>query len=128
MKVIMRYVVSNADNVDIKHLQNNILQARKNAEATLQPFRENIEFHKLLAKASKNQVFVIMLDSIMAVVADFFSRLEPEFEVSVKVIDKHEAILSAIILRDASKATSLLEEHIRDVGKRFHKISDYLTQ
>ena len=78
-KAVLHYVINNADESDIKSLQDNIAQAKKKADANIRPFRDNIEFHKLLAKASKNQIFVLIVESVMAVVADFFSRLEPEF-------------------------------------------------
>ena len=48
----------------------------------VQAFRENMEFHKLLAQASKNQVFVIVMESLMTVVADFRSRLEIKLDVA----------------------------------------------
>ena len=127
-KAMLHYVINNADASDIKSLQDNILQAKKHAEANIQPFKDNIEFHRLLAKASKNQIFVIMVESILAIVADFFSRLEPEFEVSRRVIGKHEDLLAAIINRDREKAITLLEEHILKTGKRFQQIMDQLTQ
>jgi len=127
-KAMLHYVINNADASDIKSLQDNILQAKKHAEANIQPFKDNIEFHRLLAKASKNQIFVIVVESILAIVADFFSRLEPEFEVSRRVIGKHEDLLAAIINRDREKAITLLEEHILKTGKRFQQIMDQLTQ
>ena len=127
-KAMLYYVINNADASDIESLQANILQAKKHAEANIQPFKDNIEFHRLLAKASKNQIFVIVVESILAIVADFFSRLEPEFEVSRRVIGKHEDLLAAIINRDLEKAITLLEEHILKTGKRFQQIMDQLTQ
>ncbi|MBW2340343.1 MAG: FadR family transcriptional regulator [Deltaproteobacteria bacterium] len=123
-KGMLKYVIDNAKDSDIRSLKENIVQAKKHAKANIRPFRDNIEFHRLLAKASKNQMFVIMVESIMAIVADFFSRLEPEFDVSKRVIEKHEALLNAIIRRDRDKAMSLLEDHILKVGKRFQKIID----
>ena len=123
-KMMLGYVIRNADEEDIKSLQNNIIQAKRHMEANIQPFRDNIEFHMLLAKASKNQVFVIIVESIMAIIADFFSRVVPSFEVSKKVTIKHEEILDAIIRKDHDRATALLEEDILEVGQRFEKTID----
>ena len=127
-KAVLHYVLNNADDSDIKSLQDNIAQAKKKADANIRPFRDNIEFHKLLAKASKNQIFVLIVESVMAVVADFFSRLEPEFEVSKRVIESHENILNAIISKKRDEAITLLEKDLREVGKRFQDIMDRLTR
>jgi len=127
-KAMLHYVINNADESDIKSLQDNILQAKKHAKANIQPFRDNIEFHRLLAKASKNQIFVIIVECILAIVADLFSRLEPEFEVSRRVIAKHEDLLAAIINKDREKAIALLEDHILKVGNRYQQIMDQLTK
>jgi len=118
-KAMLRYVINNADESDIESLQDNILQARKHAKANIQPFRDNIEFHRLLAKASKNQIFVIMVESMMAIVADFLSRVVPEMEASKRVTATHEDILNAIASRDHENAIALLETHILEVGNRF---------
>jgi DNA-binding FadR family transcriptional regulator len=127
-KTILKHVIDNADDLDIRLLRENIVQAKKKAEGNTQPFMENIEFHKLLAKASKNYVFVIVADSIMAFLIDFFSRLEPEFRVSQEVIKVHENILDAIMRKDNDAAITLLEQDIIAVGKRFQKIADYLSR
>ena len=125
-KGMLRYAINNADESDIKRLEANILLAKEHAEAKNQPFRDNIEFHRLLAKASKNQLFIIVVESIMAIVADYFSRVEPEFEVSYRVIEKHENILAAVIDKDHEKAIALLEDHILKVGNLYQEIGNQL--
>ena len=118
-KAMLHYVLNNADDSDIKSLQDNIIQAKEHAKANIQPFKDNIEFHKLLAKASKNQVFEIIIESIMAIVSDFFCRVTPKMEDSKRVIEKHENILERILWKDSDNAIAYLEEHILEVGSRF---------
>jgi hypothetical protein len=47
------------------------------------------EFHNILAKSSRNPIFVIVEASIMAVVTDFLSRLTPDFDGSKRTIKEH---------------------------------------
>jgi GntR family transcriptional repressor for pyruvate dehydrogenase complex len=108
-KAMLCYAIKNANQSDFKHLQENIDGAKLKVQANIQPFRDNVDFHRLLAKASK---------------VDFFSRLEPEIVISERVIPIHQAILNAMIGKDTKKATSLLENHILEVGKRFELLSD----
>jgi DNA-binding FadR family transcriptional regulator len=125
-KVILSYAMKNADHLDFEHLQENIDGAKRKLQANIQPFKDNIDFHRLLAKASKNYFFAIVVDSILAFIVDFFSRLEPQIEVSEKVVLIHQDILNAIVKKDTRKATILLEEHILEVGKRFERLSGNL--
>lgn len=116
-KALLNYIFLNVDDSDIKSLEENILQTKKDLELKINPYKNNIEFHKLLAKASKNQVFVILTESIMAVIADFLSRLEPKFEVSKNTLIEHEDILNAIKEKNRNKAMILIEKHILRVGE-----------
>jgi len=123
-KAMMRYVVGYADESDIEKLKDNIRAAKDAAENGVVPFKHNIEFHRILAAASKNHMFYVIVDSMMAVLSDFFSRLPPDFEMSKGVIGVHEDILSAVVDRNLDKLLLLLEKHIPESGSRFRGIAD----
>jgi len=117
-KVVLNYVFKNAEDSDIKILQENICKAKNRIGDGIQAFDENIQFHKLLARVSKNNIFSIVLEPIMAVVSDFLSRFEQNLGDSNKVISAHEDILNAIIERKSDKAISLLENHLLEIRNR----------
>ena len=121
-RAILNHVVKNAGDSEIKSLQDNIFQATMDLEAGIRPFTANSEFHNILAKASRNPIFVIVEASIMTVVTDFLSRVAPDFEGSKRTISEHQSILDAIIKRDREEAITLLEKHILEVGDRFQRI------
>jgi len=121
-KAMLKHAVEEITPEDLQGLQKTINQAKEHAEIGIHPFKDNIEFHKSLAKASKNKMFVILVDALMAVVADFLSRLQPDFEISRKVIYEHERILDALKRRKLEEADALLEDHILEVGRRFQDI------
>ena len=75
-RAMLQHVFKNADTKDIENLKENILKARMKLDNAIIAFEENIDFHKLLARASKNYVYIILVESLMAVVSDFRSRLE----------------------------------------------------
>ena len=115
-RAMLHHVFKNIDNIDIENLKENILKARKKLDKNVIAFEENINFHKLLAKASKNYVYTIIVESIMAVVSDFRSRLEVVgIARSRLVTDYHEEILNAIITQEFDKAMKLFEEHLGEV-------------
>lgn len=127
-KVVLNYAIDNADDSDIKRLQENVLKAKRKIESNIQAFSENVEFHILLAKASKNHLFVMVVQSIMAIVADFLSRLEPDLEKSTQVVEDHEDILNAIIRGKGNESILLLENHLLEVESRLRVSYDKLTQ
>jgi DNA-binding FadR family transcriptional regulator len=127
-KAVLSYAMKNANPLDFKSLQENIDGAKLKLQMNIQPFKDNIDFHRLLAKASKNYVFMILADSIFAFMADFYTRLEPEIEVSENVIPIHQEILNAMIRKDITKATALLENHILETGERVERLIDGLVK
>lgn len=114
-RCVLSHVIDNADDEDIAALKANVHEAKSKIATGIQAFSENIDFHKLLAKCSKNQVFIIVVNSIMAVVADFLSRLKPNLENSSLVVESHQEIVDAIALRKGEHALALLEKHLLGV-------------
>jgi len=127
-KVVLNYAIENAVDEDIERLRDNVLRARKKVASNIVASTENVEFHRLLAKASKNLVFVIVVESIMTVVADFLSRLQPDLEKSWQVVEAHEEILEELIRRRKEVSIALLEKHLLEVKSRLQEIYDKLIQ
>ena len=112
------------DGADIQALRENMSQARKKIEEGLQAFEENTQFHKLLARASKNHLFVILMESIMTVVAHFRSILGVDLELSAGSIAAHEQIVDALVKGNRKKALAVLEAHLTEIGERFKELGD----
>ena len=55
-KTVLKYAIENADEADIKRLQENVRDALEKIEANINVIDENIQFHNLLARASKNHL------------------------------------------------------------------------
>ncbi|MBU2497327.1 MAG: FCD domain-containing protein [Proteobacteria bacterium] len=112
-KSVLPYGVVNMTASDIRGLEKNILEARKKLERGVRASSHNIEFHRLLARASRNTVFIVVVESIMAIAADYLSRANPHLERSKRALDYHEALLEAIKGRDTDKALEILDDHLR---------------
>lgn len=126
-KAVLKQVLIHVDDENIKLLKNNISLARKKIENKQVAFQENVEFHKLLAKASKNYIFVVLEETIMTLMADFLSRRQSNLRFSSRVVKMHEDILQAIVKKNDSEAFVLLEKHLLEVEeslKGFSKRSE----
>ncbi len=136
-RVVMEYAIDGADDSDIQRLRENVQQARMKIENNLVAVDENIEFHNLLAEASKNHVFVMVVGSITAVVREHTSRMTANLEgkdqtraysesvlKSKNTVDIHEKIIEAIEAKDRKKARQLMESHLQEVGHRLEALKD----
>ncbi|MBU8849718.1 MAG: FCD domain-containing protein [Desulfobacterales bacterium] len=118
-KAIFNEAIDNADDRDIENLKENIKRAEgliaKNETAT----NLNFEFHSLLAKASKNNVFIILEKAINAIHHDIRSRKDADFKTSKIAVRAHQNILGALMGKRRETAIHLLEKHILEVRKSY---------
>jgi GntR family transcriptional regulator, transcriptional repressor for pyruvate dehydrogenase complex len=112
---VLDYVIRNADESDIRSLQENIMTAKMKLRANDHAYEENVDFHRILARASKNFTFCIVMESIMAVFADFKSRaVAVSPEQSRIIIEGHEALVKALVAKKKKLAVSLLENDLEN--------------
>jgi len=137
-RVVLRYAVLNADEDDIVALRKNVSIARKKIGTQLAVIDENITFHQLLAKASKNNLFVIVVQAITTAVRHCMSQLRTiqsaaeagtlaneRIMQSRITLTYHEKIIEAMVEKDLEKAMALLEEHLQEVKDRLVTIMDH---
>ena len=125
-KAILNEAIDKMDEQDMENLQANVAKAKEliaiNKTATI----ENFEFHTLLAKASKNKVYIIMEGAINAI--HRFLRRKYTFPYNKTKAGAliHEKILNAMVKKDREKAINLLEKDLITVSKSLKPISDKL--
>lgn len=111
-------VFEKCDANDIVKFRDNIEKAKLKIKTGVVAFEENIDFHRLLAKASKNDVFNLVEESILAVHIDFKTKLmSATTKQSLQVVLLHEEIVNAIAARKKRKAVAYLMEDL-DAGKK----------
>jgi len=118
-KGILNYAVDNAEDQDVKDLQENLAKAKGLIARKQLATDVNFEFHALLARASKNTVFVILERTVNAIHRNLRSRRSADFKTSKNAVQAHEEMLDAFIKKDREKAINLLEQHILAVRKSY---------
>ena len=121
-RIILDYALNNATAEDMEKIRANVDQAKKIIAKGRLATEANAKFHGLLARSTGNPVFVMVLESIMAVHLDFLTRVPASLETSAKVVKGHEELLEAIEAGDRQKAQSLLEAHITEVRERLLEV------
>jgi len=79
--------------------------------------KNNIEFHLLIAKASGNPVFSILMRSVM----DILEEIARDFlvlSIERDFFQAHKEIFDLIVQRDPEKVRKAIEEDILDVNRR----------
>jgi GntR family transcriptional repressor for pyruvate dehydrogenase complex len=134
-RVVLHRAMDQADEQDLSLLRENVAAARKKIENQAVAVEENIEFHNLLARASKNHLFVIILGSITAATRDLLSRLTLGTEEgarslacdegtvkSANAVRHHEQILDAMAQGNGIQAIRLMEEHLLELDTRLRAL------
>ncbi len=110
---VLKLAVQNAGQSDIEDLRDNIMRARRKLQAGQPAYEENVDFHRVLAKASHNYTFSIVMESILAVFSDFKSRNEGvRVTQSMHVTTLHEAIVDAIVAKQGPSALEQLKKDL----------------
>jgi DNA-binding FadR family transcriptional regulator len=116
-KMIFHEAIKNIDEQDITNLRENIARAEKKLSNGAVAFDENIDFHRLLAKASRNYIYIIQAELVLTIYSDF--RTTPS-TISLKrskiAAEHHKKILEAIISGKNELALSLLEKELLMTG------------
>ena len=112
-KIVISQAILHATDADLALLNENISKATQKIEKGIPPFEENITFNTTLAKASHNGIFVILVESMMTIMADFLSRTPQTLAVSQKNVNDHRDILNALTERNEARALLLTDNHLR---------------
>jgi GntR family transcriptional regulator, transcriptional repressor for pyruvate dehydrogenase complex len=121
---VLGFVFENAKPEDLETLRSNVMAARTKVQANKSAYEENLDFHRLLAKASKNYTFSIVMESILTVFSDFRSRHQSvSLKQSKAIVGFHEAIVDALAANEKTRALELLKEDLAASEKimRFDK-------
>lgn len=116
-RVIVEFAVAKVDEKDLDLLHANIDEAEKLLAQGIRPREANIDFHFLLARATKNPVFEMIARSVMEIVSHFLSELTPDMAYIKKVTEYHKEIFCALKERDLIRARSKMEEHLLEVNR-----------
>jgi len=119
-KMVLKNALAIIDRDDIVQIREGIAEAKRKLEQGITPFGDDLGFHKQLARATHNCIFVIMVESLMAAVAHFMSFLSIGVEASRRANKGHERILEAIEKGDEAAALEELERHIIDADRAYH--------
>ena len=87
---------------------------------TLEVHNADLAFHSTIVNASHNTLFVLM-NSVIQPLMEELRRMYPKRRAETASND-HQAILEAILNRDASEAAKLASKHVEHVNQEFSRL------
>jgi GntR family transcriptional repressor for pyruvate dehydrogenase complex len=90
------------------------IEAMAAAEDVEAASKEDVEFHRLIASATYNALFVLLLDSIGVVLFEIRRRslgLEGRRE---RAVAQHRRVFEALAARDVAAARAAMLDHLED--------------
>ncbi len=125
--VILESVFRRINQEDLDTLRKNLEAAEAETAKGNRPLETNLEFHLLLARASKNTLFEMIIKSIMNVTSSFLLKVNPGVDHLQQVINYHKEIYQALVKGDFQSAEKIMKEHLLEANKRVSDLAKEQT-
>jgi len=121
---VLELAVKRRNSDDLALLKTNIEESERQFSKGERGTEDNLDFHTLLARSSKNSLYVMIVESIMNVAAPFIRLLRPEIQYVNTILKSHKEIYAAVKDRNLGKAKEKMEKHILDVNRKHMSIAE----
>lgn len=115
---ICRLAAKECTDWDIRQMEDVISIREKAVKARKTPVVSDIDFHKLLARSTKNPLLILIMDAVGQSLLANFKRLTFSLSDHQSINLFHRKILEAIKRRDAENVGDLMGRHLTDVKRR----------
>lgn len=114
-----RFACQRGKDDDFELLRENIRQSEQAVAQgdVKERVRINLEFHRLLARAARNPVLIILTDALVQIQEQLLEVLTPLPDSSV--MPSRKRLLKYLIARDEDKAAAEMETHLKTLQKHY---------
>ena len=106
--------VERAEEKDIKDIESALERMLSNKNDYEKYSIADYEFHYAIVRASKNKIFITVMENIRDIFQYYLHELNRVFGINEKSTQGHIKLLEAIKNKDANTAKEIIEEGIRD--------------
>jgi GntR family transcriptional repressor for pyruvate dehydrogenase complex len=115
---ISRLAAERRNDWEIKQMEEIIFVREKAVKAQKTPVVSNIDFHQAIARASKNPLSILIMDTIGDILMEEFKRFNFSLSDHRSIIKFHRKILECIKDKDVQQVGDIVNAHLLDVKKR----------
>lgn len=123
-EVLVRVACERADEADFEALEQNVRLAEQlfSENRMMEKLDANLEFHNVLAAATKNPVLVLITQTLGGVMRSFARRLGAETTRSV--IRSRTRFIELLRARDADAAVAEMHEHLKSIQMVYMRFAE----
>lgn len=111
-----RFAAVRATAADVDKLRESLRMMEKVIDDVERAAREDLEFHRQIARSTGNELILILHDSLgSALIAIRIQVMRERPEIGKAVLRAHKTILDAISARDPDAAEAAMEKHLAQV-------------
>ena len=122
---LARLAAERATGEDLESIERTLAVMEGELEAGGNPVLGNLEFHRLVARASHNAVLVVILDASLMVLEDIVDGLPIEREMVEGMLAAHKSIYDALAKGRSEKAHRLMTEHVHGAHQSLSRACIY---
>ena len=107
---------------DLKQMEDMITNLEKAIESRKIPIVTNMDFHQIIARASKNPLSILIMDAIGETLLEIYKKFNFSLTDHKNILRFHKRIFECIQKKDAQKIGRIMEVHLIDNLKRLKNI------
>lgn len=115
--IMVEFAIQNARDEDIRLLEENLAEGAAVIDEGRMSTDSDLEFHRLVARASGNQVLEVVADAILSFMRGILTRNPPTLVMSRCAIDSHRLFLEAMKQKDIELGRKIMQEHLEAVHR-----------
>jgi len=123
-KIVLVYAADRMVEEDLAALEDSIHRAEERLACGESASKENVEFHLILSRATGNEVFYILMESVMKIVSEFLVKLQPTQSQSKKVLEDHRLILKQLRKGSGRHCVELMGKHLMRIERRLSSLEE----
>ena len=103
---------------DLKQMEDMITDLEKAIKSRKTPIVSNMDFHLIIARAAKNPVSILIMDTIGEILLEVYRKFNFSLRDHKNILRFHKKIFEYIKKKDTQKIGTLMEAHLIDNMKR----------
>jgi GntR family transcriptional repressor for pyruvate dehydrogenase complex len=127
-ELVLKFAMEKIDEHDLELLERNISDTEDLLMQRIRLRRENLNFHLLIARAAKNPLFEMIIQSVLDIVLGYLTKFHPDEQYLRNNLESHRTIYSALKTKDFERARHCLREHLDIVSVKLSELSQTTIQ
>ena len=103
---------------DLKQMEDMIADLEKAVKSQRAPIVSNMDFHQIIAKATKNPLSILIMDAIGEILLEAYKKFNFSLRDHKNILRFHKKIFECIKKKDTRKVGMLMEDHLTDNMRR----------